>query len=74
MDFKKPMVTASISSLLLFVTLSAYNKVTNDPEEVMTLPHMTKVSILMFIIIFSVLCMDIDNSKPSDNILSKFDD
>ena len=74
MEFKEPLVTATISGLLLFVIMSAYNKVTNDPEEVMTLGHMVKMSIINTIIIFLVICSNTDTSKPSENILTKFDD
>ena len=74
MDFKEPVITASITSLILFVTLSAYNKVTNEPEEVMNLAHMVKVSILTFVIVFSVMCSGSENSRPSDNILTRFED
>ncbi len=74
MELKEPIITSIISGLLLFVTLSIYNKVTNDPEEVMTLSHMVKISLLSSIIVFSVMCSSSDASRPSDNILTKFDD
>tara|TARA_Y100001970_G_C13823708_1_gene646216 strand:- start:155 stop:385 length:231 start_codon:yes stop_codon:yes gene_type:complete len=74
MDMREPLITAVISGLLLFVTLSAYNKVTNDPEEVMTLTHMIKITILTIIIIFMVICSSSENSRPSDIILTKFED
>ena len=74
MDLKEPLLTSIISGLILFVTLSAYNKLTNDPEEVMTLTHMIKVTMLTIIIVFMVMCSSSETSRPSDNILTKFED
>ena len=74
MNLKEPLLTAVICGLILFVTLSVYNKLTNDPEEVMTLTHMIKVTILTIIIIFTVMCSSSETARPSDNILTKFED
>lgn len=74
MNFQEPLVTSVISGLILFVTLSAYNKITNDPEENLTLPHMVKISMLSSIIVFAVTCSSSETARPSDNILTKFDE
>ena len=73
-DFKESLIISVISGMLLFVTLSIYNKVTNDPEEVTTVTHMIKITILTIIIITSVLYCNNENSRPSSEILTKFDE